>query len=232
MQNKHLLKRRIILFLLLVTAVLVGCGGDEAAGTTNADSSGETAVSQNEGVASTAADTDPAATPVAMDLTINSEADGGVDLPPTPDAAGIALTQAALLPPQEPIDACELLSEEEAAAFLGAEITSVENETGDHTGTCNYIAQTTIDRLHLKISWTPNFGAGDYELLKSAGGTPREEGSDIGDEYYIRSETDGVHLRVVRGEQYLRLNVYGVSEPDEPLKELARQLLAALSPTG
>lgn len=232
MQNKHFLKRRITLFLLLVTAVLVSCGGDEAAGTADGAGGEEAAVSQNEGGASAVTDTNPAATPVAMDLTINSETDGGVDLPPTPNAAEIALTQAALLPPQEPIDACELLSEEEAAAFLGAEITSVESETGDHTGTCNYIAQTTIDRLHLKISWTPNFGAGDYELVRSMVQNPREEGTDIGDDYYIRDELSGVQLRLVRGEQYLVLEAYGVPEPDGPLKELAQRLLAQIPPGG
>lgn len=225
----------LLFFLLLLAAVLIACGTDSDEIPASGDVGGDgtplatNAASDTVDASSVAASDNE---PEEMMFTTVTDAEEGVDLPPTPNTAELAATQAALLPPQESVDACVLLSEEEAAAFLGAEITSVENETGNHTGRCKYIAQTTTDRLHLQISWTPNFGAGDYEIIKTAGGTPREEGTDIGDQYYIRSETDGVHLRVVRGEQYLRLNVYGVSEPDGPLKELAQRLLAAIPPEG
>lgn len=233
--NLSFFSRSKLLVLLLLAAVLIACGsdGNENSASTNGVVDGATSATNADAETT---DSPPAAAsdsePEETTFTTVTDADEGEDLPPTPNAAELAATQAVLLPLQEPIDACELLSEEEAAVFLGAEITSVENETGDHTGTCNYIAQTTIDRLHLKISWTPNFGAGDYELVRSMVQNPREEGTDIGDDYYIRDELSGVQLRLVRGEQYLVLEAYGVSEPDGPLKELAQRLLAQIPPGG
>jgi len=227
--------RSKLLVLLLLAAVLIACGsdGNENSASTNGVVDGATSATNADAETT---DSPPAAAsdsePEEMTFTTVTDADEGEDLPPTPNAAELAATQAALLPPQGPVDACALLSEEEAAAFLGVGITSVEKDENTHTGECKYIAQTVTDRLYLKIAWTPNFGAGDYAFLKSAGAAPREEGSDIGDDYYIRSETDGVYLYVVRGEQYLRLSVASAwHEPDEPLKELARQLLAEIPPT-
>jgi hypothetical protein len=190
----------VLLIFLLVSAVLSACNS-------NAESIETTAA---EPVQATEPDTATANTDAAPVPT---------DLPPTIDPV--------LLQPPEPVDVCLLVSKEEAAAFLGSDITSVENEPGDHTGQCKYIAQTSIDRLHLKISWTPNFGAGDYEVIHSTIQNPREEGTDVGDTFYIRDELTGVQLRTVRGEQYLVLEAYGVTEPDAALKELAQKILAA-----
>ena len=224
-----------LFFFLLLAVLLIACGSDGDEVPASADSVADGAPSATAVDSETADSPSVAASdsePGEMTFTTVTDGEEGVDLPPTPNAAELAATQAALLPPQEPVDACALLSEEEAAAFLSAEITSVEKDENTHTGECKYIAQTVTDRLYLKIAWTPNFGAGDYEFLKSAGAAPREECTDIGDEYYIRSETDGVYLYVVRGEQYLRLSVASAfHEPDEPLKELARRLLAAI-PSG
>ncbi len=227
-------RSKLLVLLLLLTAVLIACGSDGDEVPASADGVADEATlatnTDSETADSTAADASDSEAE-EMTFTTITDADEGVDLPSTPNAAELAATQAALLPPQEPVDACTLLSEEEAAAFLGVEITSVEKDGNTYVGKCKYIAQTTTDRFYLEISWIPNSGAGHYDLLKSAGSTPREEGADIGDEYYIRSEIDGVHLRVVRGEQYLTLSVCScMHEPDEPLKELARQLLAEIPP--
>lgn len=197
---------------LLAVVMLASCGADGTSPGSADSAATAVAVPESEAVASAPAE------------------DAPVDPPPPATAVEVAATQAALPPTPGLVDACALVSEEEAAAFLGGEILAVESAPGDHTGECTYIAQTTTDRPHLRIAWTPSFGAGDYELVRSMVQNPREAGSDLGDDYYIRSEPTGVQLRLVRGEQTLLLEAYGVSEPDGPLKELAQRLLAEIPP--
>lgn len=189
------IQKRTTMALLIVTLAVAACGGASA-----------TSSSAAEGPASATA---PTSAPASDAAGAPAAAAPGTPAPADSTAA---------------IDACALITEQEATAFLGSD-PGPGQETGTATApSCAYGASLTF-------SIEPTDGKAQYDTTKSAmqGSAKAQDLTGVGDEGFVFIVANTIaQMAILKGSTLLTVNVQG----DPSLQNITMASLSALGKTA